>query len=239
MIGIILAAGRGKRVSKAIKNKPKWSIKYRNKKLIDYQIQAFKRNKIDKIYIIGGYKSSLLPKEYKIIKNKEWNKTNSVYSLMKAKNFLKKETAIISYSDIYYNHNLIKKIIKSKHDLSLPFNLNWKKYWKKRFKNPLDDAESFLIDKNKKILEIGKKTKSILDIQGQFMGLIKLNPKSFKILYKIYSRLNKNTKMKIDTTTLLQKSISLKTKIYGIPSYDVWYEIDNKKDLKLFRKTNN
>ena len=28
---------------------------------------------------------------------------------MKAKNFLKKETAIISYSDIYYNHNLIKK----------------------------------------------------------------------------------------------------------------------------------
>ena len=52
MIGIILAAGRGKRVSKAIKNKPKWSIKYRNKKLIDYQIQLLKEIKLIKFILL-------------------------------------------------------------------------------------------------------------------------------------------------------------------------------------------
>ena len=39
-----------------------------------------------------------------------------------------------------------------------------------RFKNPLDDAETFKINKKKNIIEIGKKTKSYSNIQGQYMG---------------------------------------------------------------------
>ena len=67
MIGIILAAGRGKRISKAISNKPKWSIKIKEKMLIEHQIKILEDNNIKKIIIIGGYKSNLLPKKYKII----------------------------------------------------------------------------------------------------------------------------------------------------------------------------
>ena len=66
MIGIILAAGRGKRISKAIFEKPKWSIEIKKKMLIEHQITNLENNKIKKIIIIGGYKSNLIPKRYKI-----------------------------------------------------------------------------------------------------------------------------------------------------------------------------
>ena len=146
MIGIILVAGRGKRISKAISNKSKWSIK-KEKMLIEHQIKILEDNNIKKIIIIGGYKSNLLPKKYKIIKNHNWKKTNSVYSLMRAKKYLLNNKAIITYSDIFYSPKIIKSLKKHKNDLCLPFNTQWKKYWIKRFKDPLTDAESFKINK--------------------------------------------------------------------------------------------
>tara|TARA_B100000242_G_scaffold67424_1_gene41927 strand:+ start:333 stop:1052 length:720 start_codon:yes stop_codon:yes gene_type:complete len=236
MIGIILAAGRGKRISKAIFEKPKWSIEIKKKMLIEHQITNLENNKIKKIIIIGGYKSNLIPKRYKIIKNFKWNKTNSIFSLMQAKKYLFKNDAIITYSDIFYSSKIIRKLKKENKKICLPFNTNWKKYWTKRFKNPLDDAESFRIRKNGKIIEIGKKAKKAINIQGQFMGIMKLSPLGFKKLYKIYSNLKITEQMKIDTTSILQKCIENGINIYGFPTNELWYEIDNKKDLKIFLK---
>ena len=43
-----------------------------------------------------------------------------------------------------------------------------------------EDAETFKIDQNNFLLEIGKKTKNLDDINGQFMGLIKFTPDGWK-----------------------------------------------------------
>ena len=84
----------------------------------------------------------------------------------------------------------------------LSFN-NWKKYWQQRFNNPLTDLETFKTDKNNKLLEIGNRTSSYDNIKGQYMGVFKIDPYSWK---RIKQYLFKNIKNldKIDITGLFQ-----------------------------------
>ena len=41
-------------------------------------------------------------------------------------------------------------------------------------KNPLDDAETFKLDKNGFIKELGKKANDYSEIEGQYIGLFKI-----------------------------------------------------------------
>ena len=109
MIGIILASGRGSRMKNLTFSKPKTLLKYKNKIILENIIKNFKVNKIKKIYVTTGYKKNLFNDfDIKKIFNKNWNKTSIFESLYCARNILKKNTCIISYSDILYKADAIK-----------------------------------------------------------------------------------------------------------------------------------
>ena len=59
-------------------------------------------------------------------------------------------------------------------------------YWKLRFENPLDDAESLILDDKKYIKNIGKKTQTISENQGQFIGLMKFQNDGLTNLIDFY-----------------------------------------------------
>ena len=52
-------------------------------------------------------------------------------------------------------------------DISVIIDKNWEYYWKMRFKNPLDDAESLILDKSNFIQDIGQPVKEIKEIDGK------------------------------------------------------------------------
>ena len=58
--------------------------------------------------------------------------------------------------------------------------------------NPLDDAETLKIYKGN-IIEIGKKTNTYKDIEGQYIGLIKISKKILKKIIKFYDNLDRNS----------------------------------------------
>ena len=152
-IGLILAAGRGSRLKNLTNNKPKSFLTINKKKLIEFIIDNFFKNFIDKIYVIIGYKKKLFKdfKNIKSIENKIWNKSNIVGSLIAADKIMSNNNTIISYSDIFYDETAIKNIItyeKKNFDIIILNNTKWKKYWKKRFKDPLIDLETFKLKKN-------------------------------------------------------------------------------------------
>ena len=95
-----------------------------------------------------------------------------VASLVRADKILSKNYNIISYADIFYKKSAVSLLLKKKHDISITSSTKWKKIWKKRFKDPLMDAETFDFDSNYFLKEIGKKPKSLNQIKGQYMGLI-------------------------------------------------------------------
>ncbi len=238
MRAIILAAGRGSRLKGLTKNKPKCFLKIKNKKIITHQIDALKKNGISNIAVVVGYKKDLFERlNLKIIFNKNWNKTNMVYSLFKASNWVKNEDCIICYGDIIYDNSIIKKLKNSKKKILLPSNVNWKKNWSLRYQNPLSDLETFKVNKNGTLKEIGNKALDYSEIQGQFMGLIKIDKKSIQKLIKIYKNLSFKNKLNLDFTSFLNlciKKYKIKINVIGIKNK--WFELDNYKDLQVIKK---
>ena len=243
IVPIILAAGRGSRMKRLTKNKPKSFVKIdKSKRLIDKVIENFVSLGFKKITLITGYKSSQFNEFKKInkIKNRKWKTTNIFGSLICADRILSKYQCIISYADICYDKEAIEILKKSKNKkgiviLSFKF---WKKYWQERFKNPLKDLETFKVNNKNQLLEIGDRTDSYRNIQGQYMGVFKIDPNTWDKIKQQLFKENKNLN-KIDITALFQ--LILKKKICNIyvKNYKKkWFEIDNINDYNLLKKSN-
>ena len=238
MRAIILVAGRGSRLNNLTKNKPKSFLKIKNKKMIDYQIEGLKKNGIKNIAAVVGYKREMFKKlKIKLFNNIKWTSTNMVYSLFKANSWLSKHDCIICYGDILYDSKIINELIKDKSQFVIPSNRNWKRDWELRYKDPLSDLETFKIDSEKVLKEIGNKPKKYSEIQGQFMGLIKLKKNTSKRLIKIYKSFPSELKKNLQFTHFLNICINkYKIKINTLSVSNYWFELDNKTDLKVIKK---
>lgn len=237
MRAIILVAGRGSRLPKSLSKNPKSFLKIGKSTIIERLIYNFLISGISNIALVTGYKkNNFLKFKLKNFHNQKWKKTNMVYSLKKADSWLSKYNCIVSYGDILYEKKAIKNLLKDKNPLTILYDPFWKKLWKKRFSNPLSDAETFKINKKKLITEIGKKTSKIMDIQGQYMGLIKFEPKGWLNFKKCLKIDFKNKYNKIYLTDvfqkLIEKNISIKAKKY----VGKWSEVDTAKDYLIMKK---
>ena len=231
---ILLSAGRGSRLSKELRYKPKSLAKLNNKPIIEYNLKFF--NKFEKKFIITGYKHKYLKNfakkhNFKIVHNYKFQKTNMVYSMFLPSKYITNDV-VICYGDIIFDHKIYNLLIKK--DNIIPLNMNWLKIWKKRMskKNIKKDAESVTVKKNI-LLSIGGKIDKIFP-KYQYMGIFKLRKKSYFNLKSFFIKI-KNPK--IDMTNFLNNSIKyckLRLKIKKYKSY--WFEIDNKKDLTISSK---
>ena len=237
MKAIILAAGKGSRLKNLTSKKPKCLLVFKGKTLLENIIENFLQNNISDINVVVGYKASKI--KIPIIKkiyNTNWNKSNILKSLLCCNKILKKTTSIISYADIYYTPNEIKILKKMKGDICILSNNNWKNYGKKRFKNPLSDLESFKIKKNK-LIDIGRKVKNINDIDGQYMGIMKINPNGWKKILRHIKIYYNNEVNSLDITNFLKTFIKNKDSYVQVKKTNTeWYEIDNQKDYKIAKK---
>ena len=208
MKAIILAAGRGARMKKLTDEAPKCFAKLKGIRLIDRQIKTFKNSGISEISIVTGYKYEKF-KSYSLKKffNSKWEKTNMLSSLACAEEWLKNSTCIISYSDIFYEIKALKCLLKCKSPISITYDPNWLEIWSNRFSNPLSDAESFKLNNNSTISDIGRRVESLSEIQGQFMGLLKTSPEGWMEIQRIRSLTKSEDRDKIDMTGILQKII--------------------------------
>lgn len=238
MKAIILAAGRGSRMQELTKNSPKCLLKIRGKSLLERQIYSLKKAGIYDIAIVTGYKNKMLA-DYglKEFHNSRWDQTQMFYSLTKAQSWLKIYPCIISYSDIFYDSEIVNELKIDKNELAISYDENWYSLWSQRFKNPLEDAESFKKNKDNFLIEIGQKVYDKSDIEGQYMGLIKLTPNGWKKLEYIYQSLDINSQENIHFTKILNYAVAnYENLIKVIPVNSNWGEVDTKDDLFLYNK---
>lgn len=237
---IILAAGQGSRLRPLTNNKPKCMVQYKNKPLIDYLMQTAKTAKINDIAVIGGYKFDVL-KNYlnnntiSYFENKNYLTTNMLYTLFTAEEFMDQDI-IISYSDIIYKQDILNNLIDSKEEISVVIDKKWKLLWEQRMENPLEDAETLKI-KDNKIIEIGKKPSSYEDIEGQYIGLIKISHIVINEVIAFYKSLkttyNEEDFQNLYMTDFLQLLIENNYKISPLFIEGGWIEIDSEEDLKV------
>lgn len=250
---IILAAGQGTRLRPLTDNKPKCMVEINSKSIIQRQLETMKLCGIEEndIYILCGYRDDILReylKDTKInfIKNSEFESTNMVYSLICAKSLLEEESNIIvSYGDIVYTPEVLKKLINSDSDLSVIVDNGWYTYWNERCENPLDDAETLIMDESKNLTEIGQKTSDINKVQSQYIGLMRYKNQGVKDVLNICEkakdlsadgkslwRTDRNYN-KMYMTDMLQGLIDEGSKVKAIEINRGWFEVDCIGDLRI------
>ena len=230
---IILAAGRGSRMGNETASKPKCLTKLLERHLLDWQLSSLTSAGITDIMVVRGYRAEMLNGNFNVVNNERWNETNMVASLFCAPPSNK--PTIISYSDIVYNPEHVLRLEESTADITITADIFWEDLWKLRFEDPLDDAETFK-SKNNELLEIGKKTKDISDIEAQYMGLIKLSEKGWKLMYELYSTFTDEKKDKMDMTSMLNALLERKVSIKIVFVEGKWCEADNYSDIIAYEK---
>ena len=238
---ILLCAGKSSRANLGY---PKCLYKFQDgEMLIEKNLKILKKiGFLDKeIYFATGFKSQLIKKKtfnrYNYVFNNKFKNTNMVYSFKNVLKKFKSDEILVIYSDILFERKCLSKIIKSKHSISTVIDKDWKKKWKKK-SNFMNDLEELKI-KNSEIYSLGKKTYDLKDIDGRFLGITKFSKNTINILKKNFFtkilRQNKN----IDFTNFLMELINNDFKVKAIIDKFKWFEFDNPKDFKIFKKNKN
>ncbi len=248
MKAIILAAGEGTRLKPLTNNKPKCLVELFGKPLINHTVELFQKCGISDITIVTGYMSNMIDlPNVSYRHNKNYDSTNMIETLFCAREKLE-NSIIISYADIVFEQSVLQKLIDSEDDSSVVIDSDWEKYWKLRFGNPLDDAESLILDEQNFIKNIGQKTQTLSEIQGQYIGLMKFQKDGLTNLVDFYENaknlsvsginpLNHNLPFeKSYMTDLLQGLINDGKKIKAIPIHNGWLEVDSFADYELYKK---
>jgi L-glutamine-phosphate cytidylyltransferase len=229
---LILAAGRGSRLLGKTDSQPKCLVKLGGHSLIRWQIAALREAGIDEISVVTGYRSEMLINfGLKTWHNPDWPTTNMVSSMLCADDFFD-GPVIVSYSDIVYGADVVKSLAQSKAPLAVAHDTQWQELWKQRFEDPLDDAESFRLDANGLIKEIGRKVSDIDEIESQFIGLLKFTRESMGWVRGIV-KAEEADAAKLDMTGLLSRLIDRGYSVQGIETSGNWCEIDSESDLSV------
>ncbi len=246
---IILAAGQGTRLRPHTDTKPKCMVELKGKALLHHQLEVLEQCDVKKqdIALAAGYlQEALVAPGIKQYRNEQYATTNMVSTLFAAEDFMQAgEDLIISYGDIVYKPEVFEKLLATEGDLVVAADLDWYDLWKLRMENPLDDAETFKMTEDGKVLELGKKPQTRGDAQAQYIGLIKIAGNKVADFIQYYYAMDKTAKYdgkdfnNMYMTSLIQNFINTGWNVRAALINRSWLEVDSVEDLEAYESLEN
>lgn len=120
MQAIILAAGMGKRLKELTKNNTKCMVRVNGVTLIERMLRQLECWKLSRIVVVIGYEGRKL-QEYinalgirtpiVYVENEIYDRTNNIYSLALAKDFLRQDDTLLLESDLIFEDCVIRELL--------------------------------------------------------------------------------------------------------------------------------
>lgn len=125
MQGLILAAGMGKRLKELTQDNTKCMVKVNGVTLIDRMLHQLDRLKLSRIVIVVGYEGKKLvdyigtlgietPVRY--VDNPVYDKTNNIYSLGLAREYLVQEDTLLLESDLIFEDEVLEALLEDERE---------------------------------------------------------------------------------------------------------------------------
>ena len=239
---LIVAAGLGSRLKGHTENNPKCMLDFGGKTLLQRQLSSYKKNKIEDISLIRGYKKNKINyKDIKYFDNYDYKDNNILNSIFYGEEVIN-GNIIISYSDILFEPFVVKRAIESDHDISVIVDVDWRDYYIDRKDHPLSEAENVIFNSNNEVVKIGKIASEKEEVHGEFIGMIKLNHKGCEILKQNFHRVKKqfwnkpfqraNIFQKAYLTDMIQELVDVGIKVHCVIIERGWKEIDTVEDYR-------
>ena len=122
MQAVILAAGMGRRLGELTGDNTKCMLEVNGVKLIDRALESLAECNLSRIVLVVGYKrenvmryvgNSYKGVEIVYVENPIYDKTNNIYSLYLAKEYLEAEDTLLLESDLIYEPAVVHRIVEN------------------------------------------------------------------------------------------------------------------------------
>lgn len=244
MRAIVLAAGQGTRLRPYTDYQPKCMVSLAGRPLIYRQLDVLRSTGIKDITLVGGYRADCLDNQgVGIVINPRYDRTNMVTTLFCAREQMKRdEDLIIAYGDIVYEPRVLHALLAGNAPICIAADLSWRRFWEIRMRDVLSDVETFRMDNNGRILELGKKPRSYDDVQAQYMGLIKVRGDVIEDFIAAYDDMDRTAIYdgkdfdNMYMTSFLQHLIDIGWDVHACLVNNGWLEVDTVDDLETYEK---
>lgn len=119
--------------------------------------------------------------------------------------------------------------------LAVTYDPDWQALWTRRFGDPLLDAETFRLTPENTLAEIGMRPTSVDEVQGQYMGLLRLTPEGWAEVSRVRAGLTSDQRDTIHMTGILQEVVVAgRVAIAAVPYTGEWGEVDSADDLEAY-----
>lgn len=125
MQAIILAAGMGKRLKELTQNNTKCMVRVNGVALIDRMLHQLDTRGLSRVVIVVGYEAEKLKEFIRtldvktpivFVENSIYDKTNNIYSLALAKEYLKQEDTVLLESDLIFEDSVLDALLDDPRD---------------------------------------------------------------------------------------------------------------------------
>lgn len=168
MRALLLAAGKGTRISRYLSGNPKCTVDIGGEPLICYTLDLLKRKGITETALVLGYKAEVIretvkEKEVSFYYNPFYDVTNSIASAWFAKNFLKDtEDLLIMNADVFLEEGVLDEMMDTRLSPVLFADETRK-----------EEADYKFYYENNILMKYGKELTGA-DITGEYIGAAKL-----------------------------------------------------------------
>lgn len=238
MQAIILAAGMGKRLKELTEGNTKCMVKVNGTSMIERMLGQLDSLNLSRIVIVVGYEAEDLKKyianlntrtEIIYVENPIYYKTNNIYSLYLAKDYLIEQDTLLLESDLIFEDAVLRKIIEDPYpSLALVA----------KFENWMDGTV-VTIDDDNNIKQFISKEKFIFDEMKDYYKTVNIYKFSKDFSHTHYVPFleayckalgyNEYYEQVLRVITLLDKPDIKAVKLDN----ENWYEIDDKQDLDI------
>lgn len=241
---IILAAGQGTRLRPYTDERPKCLVELDGRALLHRQLDVLRARGLHDITLIGGYRADCLRDQgAELVINPRFAETNMVATLFCAEQrMVDGEDLLIAYGDIIYQPSVLDSLLNTDAPLAISIDRQWRRFWEIRMDNPLADAETLKLDAEDHIVELGKKPRDYNDIQGQYMGLIKVRGDHVAAFRQAWQQMDRSLVRdgkdfdNMYMTTFLQSLIDSGWRARAAFTDNGWLEVDTVEDLDRYHE---
>lgn len=239
MQAIILAAGMGRRLGEYTQGNTKCMLEVNGVKLIDRALESLLEAGISRVVLVVGYKAQnvidYVGDSYKgmpivYVTNAVYDKTNNIYSLYLAKEYLLQEDTILLESDLIYDASIIKKLVED------PFpNLALVA----KYETWMDGTMVRINDANEILNFVPKVAFRYADVDLYYktVNIYKLSKDFSSTKYvpflDAYSKAVGNNEYYENVLRIISFLNSHELKALPLDEGEKWYEIDDKQDLDI------
>jgi choline kinase len=246
MKGIIIGAGRGRRLMPLTEETPKCFAGIGGKRLLDWACEAFAAAGIHDLVFIGGYQIDRVRAAYPGLTychNRDWERNNILASLFHAEEHMA-DGFICAYSDILYRPEILQRLRPHPAEITLVVDTAWRQRYAGRSQHPEDDAE--------KVRAAGDRVTAISrtipaeQAHGEYIGIARFSPVGAATLRRHYHRVCSEFRSRpfqsarsVETAYLIdlfQELLDQGEEIARLDTDGGYMEIDTTEDYELARR---